>query len=251
MSLITQRIQPEIVSRLTDAEIETCADKLRSTYQSTIGIAKPCIDAQDVIWSLLQKRDGLVLDDPRYLGLDQDGNRVLGYTVGDYEGGVICIDETLNGTPRYVFTLAHELGHWTLHRALLADAFARTKECGANGMPTLECNLGLGAQTKIPSAGVPRQEWQANRFAVHLLMPGALIRESFRKRISQEPINYCQKCQRVNRFQDAHPTMRSFTLWLAGRDRPFHLAWEFGVSKEALAIRIEELGLVINAPPTH
>ena len=242
---VTYRIHPNSVPYLTDAEIEIQARTLKIAYETACGSIKLPLDVEDIIWSLLQKRDNLVLEDPADLGYDQNNDRVLGYTAGNFEGGVTQIDISLVTTSRYWFTVAHELGHWTLHRTLLAEAYAAAQREEERRLPTLERNMSFGGQRKWPP-----EEWQANRFAVHLLMPEDIVRMKFTERISPAPINYREKYQRVGRFAQTYPTLRNYTLMLAGKDRPFDLRNIFRVSKEAMAIRIEELGLVIDKEPS-
>lgn len=62
------------------------------------------------------------------------------------------------------FTIAHELGHWHLHRSAGDDArarFCRSDDIGASGFPVRQAQ---------------RIEREANRFAAALLMPEELVR---------------------------------------------------------------------------
>ncbi len=65
----------------------------------------------------------------------------------------ICVDERQRGTPRGRFSIAHELGHWLLHRDVDADAFERIHAGGAK----------TGRDFKY--------EAEANTFASHVLTP--------------------------------------------------------------------------------
>lgn len=65
--------------------------------------------------------------------------------------------------PRRRFTIAHELGHWILHRT---------------GQQALFCRHGSVAEVERPE--LPTAEVEANAFAAALLMPADLVREHHR-----------------------------------------------------------------------
>ena len=65
---------------------------------------------------------------------------------------------------RQRFTVAHEIGHFIMHRALIGDGVDDDKAYRST-MKGKHKNLAIG----------PRQETQANRFAATLLMPEKLI----------------------------------------------------------------------------
>jgi Zn-dependent peptidase ImmA (M78 family) len=73
--------------------------------------------------------------------------------------------EALRSPGRRNFTIAHELGHWHLHRTDGADAHARF--CRSDD---------VGAEPRAVSDAA-RIEREANRFAAALLMPEALVRD--------------------------------------------------------------------------
>jgi len=71
------------------------------------------------------------------------------------------------GTEQY--SLAHEAGHWVLH--YLRDGDAGDAQQAFPGMA-----LGLGAPVLCRSMDAgDRREWQAERFAAHLLLPAHLL----------------------------------------------------------------------------
>lgn len=65
---------------------------------------------------------------------------------------------------RQRFTVAHELGHFVLHRAMLGDG-VDDDTAYRSTLKGKHKNMAIG----------PRQETQANRFAANLLMPEELI----------------------------------------------------------------------------
>lgn len=66
--------------------------------------------------------------------------------------------------PRRRFTIAHELGHWTLHRHAERSVFCRSGAIGAE------------PQERPPLAP---HEQEANVFAAALLMPARLVQEQY------------------------------------------------------------------------
>jgi Zn-dependent peptidase ImmA (M78 family) len=133
------------------------------------------------------------------------------------------------------FTLAHELGHAILHPD------------------------GGGIHRDRPLDGVTRSrepgEWEADRFATYFLMPGKLLRECFRQRFGTdcfmltEDTAFALSRTTTDAVREKNPTQRHFARTLAAAEtynaRSFKsLAAQFGVSVGAMAIRLEELGLL-------
>jgi len=67
--------------------------------------------------------------------------------------------------PRRRFTIAHELGHWQLHRDGGKAVYCRASALDAE-------------DAEVPQA-IPEPEEEANVFAAALLMPARLIREQY------------------------------------------------------------------------
>ncbi len=102
---------------------------------------------------------------------------------------------------RQRFTIAHELGHYLLHRTSTSVFIDGSSVFFRDG---------------TSSEGTRLQEIEANAFAAELLMPEALLREH----IGEQPLDV---------FDDT-------ALW--------RLADLFGVSVQALSIRLSKLGLL-------
>lgn len=79
------------------------------------------------------------------------------------EGVCIIGVNSLQAPQRQRFTLAHELGHFRLHRAILEK----------------EVHLDRGSLRRdwLSSLGVDRHEMEANAFAAELLMPTLLLKD--------------------------------------------------------------------------
>jgi hypothetical protein len=148
----------------------------------------------------------------------------------------VFIDESLHPCEfpemqgRQRFTIAHEIGHWCLHRH--------------------EIDVALGWRHRDFGREIVRER-EANRFASALMMPRELVRAAWRREFGTRTLNH----------EDLLPTR-----WKLIRDelsrRQFQpqgenameqlmfegavsgLAEEFGVSPQAMRIRCEELSLI-------
>lgn len=145
---------------------------------------------------------------------------------------------------RYRFALAHELGHWQLHRRqyLNYPTEQRLWERGLVG-PDIVCRS---------KHRVKPIEWQADQFASLLLIPRKMLLPTwtaFRAGDSSpvdvrdllQPPPAAQRLQRiehrfVNERQHERAAMEHFCRPLADR---------FGVSAQAMRIRLESLGLFV------
>ena len=133
---------------------------------------KPPIPVEDIIERYLGLR--LLYDDLyRVFGRD-----VLGAVY--VESKAICINERLfesSSEGRLVFTIAHEVGHWVLHRQ-----YIETQEKDGS------------RQIIVSKKGNSKEtiEWQADYFASCLLMPEKEIREAF-ERVLRSRNNCCQE----------------------------------------------------------
>lgn len=144
---------------------------------------------------------------------------------------------------RLNFTIAHEIGHWQLHRRYYlpdeTDGFPLGP--AAINQPALVCR----------SNDRSRIEWQANYFASSLLMPRAMVREAWRAKYGKSPMQV-----QTLMPQRAH-ILASEVLRRGGLPRGdvsqldvmfehvgLPLARVFKVSPQAMRIRLEELGFL-------
>ncbi len=151
---------------LRHSELDHALAELIRKYSDWKGApARPPIDVDEIAEGLLGL--GLeVVDLKQRLKM----NDVLGATWLD--NGRICIDESIEGQEgRFAFTVAHELGHWQLHRPIIEmekvtlPLFAAKP--GDQPAPAIVCR----AQARKQPA-----EWQADQFAARLLMPASDMR---------------------------------------------------------------------------
>lgn len=167
--------------------------------------------------------------------------------------GTISIDEALNPDinplilGRYHFTLAHEIGHWILHRHLFADPMRQLNlfEDGTR-MPDVVCR---SSERKRPI------EWQADAFAANLLMPRSLVFQAwneFRDGDDREAamVDLRPKYQQRTLYHRGDVAINSADRDLAIKeDFAAPLAERFQVSREAMRIRLEELRLFVEVLP--
>ena len=81
-------------------------------------------------------------------------------------GKYLIIVNASDRATRQRFTVAHELGHYILHRSLIGDGIdddRRLSQHGTKGSITIQTSA-------------PREETEANKFAADVLMPWALIK---------------------------------------------------------------------------
>jgi len=207
--------------------IAKAASGLIADYETMVGYrVTPPIPVEDMIERTLGLR--LSFEDlESILGIED----VLGAT---YVGaGVICINERLleqGPEGRLMFTCAHEAGHWVLHRR-----YARVPKRQSGKRDVIVCRSGNSMN---------RIEWQADYFAACLLMPQEDLIRAFRSIVEEE----------VLVIHNTHST--------TGPPAPFVDPcvenWAYiaammcdaggftNVSRHAMVIRLQELGLVIN-----
>ncbi len=216
---------------LTERHIRRAVDALLT---NALGSADPVlpVDLDDIVFGHLCEHHDLRFSDEEVLS--RHGTRgELGRTELVAGRILVCADLKARDIRRYRFTLAHEIGHWVLHRPLLADAQARGQLFDSEWTSTSTESSGF-AVTNVSDA-----ERQANIFASHLLLPRASLRTEFGKRFGAEPL-VCPTTTAMRAY-----TRALATTGAAGSDP---LADVFQASAEATAIALEESGLVTDQP---
>jgi hypothetical protein len=163
---------PELkVPYLHEKQVERAANELLHKYAKDKG--KPVrapIDVENILEGYF-KLDLVYIDLPDFIGVPD----VLGATfIKDQR---VFIDESLmieGKEGRLAFTLAHEGGHWYLHRPLIEMEQVTATLFGKDDVPKQPTIFCRSSQKKAPA------EWQADRFAAALLMPAADVRASVR-----------------------------------------------------------------------
>jgi Zn-dependent peptidase ImmA (M78 family) len=133
---------------------------------------------------------------------------------------------------RLVFTLAHEVGHWDLHRAYADEAARRN--------PTAETIVCRSGRAKEPI------EWQADYFAACLVMPEPDVLQAFAMAYGTDMLVLQNERRTIGRPGPGciEPCAENWPFLAA-------MVCEIGgftnVSKQAMAIRLQDLGLLVNA----
>jgi Zn-dependent peptidase ImmA (M78 family) len=241
------------VPYIPDNAIERDAEALLEQYAYARGVdVKAPIPIEDIVEKHLKLRvefDDLhkLLDIPRCgLGIYPD---IFGAIWLD--SGRIVIDESLDPEERpeiegwYRFTLAHEGGgHWRLHRGLVQPNRDQETFFADEPKPTVICR---SSQAK------ERVEWQADFYASCLLMPRRLVHAEWQHRLGRtkplllsdlQPNGRMMSCAATSIGIDEVDAVNALFESVA---EPF--ARCFGVSRAAMRIRLEKLGLLLSAEP--
>jgi len=163
------------------------------------------------------------------------GKEVETAGVTDKKQKIVAISEQFPPQTRY-FTLCHELGHVILHK----------KQRMYRDGPV---------EYSFSKNGQNWEEKQANTFATCFSMPKNIVISEFtkiyrtNKLVIDEDTMFRLNQGTVSDFRKKHRTLRDFSLFIAGTEQYNHQIFTsiskiFGVSKLAMAIRLEELGLL-------
>jgi len=163
------------------------------------------------------------------------GKEVETAGVTDKNYKIVAISEQFPPQTRY-FTLCHELGHVVLHKK------QRIYRDGP-------------VEGSFSNNGQNWEEKQANNFATCFSMPKNIVISEFTriykttKLVIDEDTMFRLNQGTVSNFRKKHRTLRDFSLFIAGTERYndesfLSISKLFGVSKKAMAIRLEELELL-------
>lgn len=234
---------------LRDSEFEDAAALMLDEYGRQCGqVTAPPVPIDDIIEEHLK-----LAIEIRNLRAEYPEGDVLGAIY--FSDKTIVIDQSLvpEDFPamlgRYRFTLAHELGHWRLHRHLyLRRAGERSLLPDGPARP----NHVLRARQFDP------KEVQANRFASCLLMPREMVKREWHFwRGNMDPIHLDELQSRRQQIVATEMIRRGGlsmgeeainNMLLEHAARP--LAEKFSVSPEAMRIRLEGLRLLVRVRET-
>ncbi|HBJ38777.1 MAG TPA: hypothetical protein DDZ51_29305 [Planctomycetaceae bacterium] len=228
---------------LHESQIEREADLLLQEFGAKFyEVTKPPVPVDEIVELCLQ----LVLEykDMKAIFPFADVHGAIWF-----EQGTIGIEKSLdphtnpNRLGRYHFTLAHEVGHWRLHRPYyLKNPAERLLFDDGSPRPDVVCR---SSERKRPV------EWQADAFAASLLMPKKLIYNAWSE--------FREGDERPIEIGEIHTKQAGMELFHRGRlastdeekdiaakesyCRP--LADLFEVSREAMRIRLETLKLLV------
>jgi Zn-dependent peptidase ImmA (M78 family) len=237
--------------------IERDAEALLAQYAHAKNVEiKAPIPIEDIVEKHLKLRiefDDLhrLLDIPRNgLGMDLD---VFGAIWLD--SGRIVIDESLDPEERpgmegrYRFTLAHEGGgHWRLHRGLVRTDRNQGSLFTDAPKPTVVCRS---------SHAKERVEWQADFYASCLLMPRRFVFDEWKEYLGRtRPLlrsslrpngKVMMRAQKLIHEEGVNEVTAVDDALFEEVAEP--MARRFGVSRMAMRIRLEKLGLLLREEP--
>jgi Zn-dependent peptidase ImmA (M78 family) len=236
----------KFVPYLSVEQIERDADALLTEFAQARGVViTPPIPIEDIAEKHLKLR--IEFDDMhRLFGVprDPDGDAdILGAIFFDQR--LIVIDESLDPEEyprtegRYRNTLAHEAGHWRLHRPLFVKEPAQAAASGASIPPRVVCRT---------TQANKRIEWQANFYGSCVLMPKNLLLDAWRERFGNGKPRIL-KCTKplAGMSLEAAQAFRAFNRmdedW-ALNEFAWFFARKFRVSMLAMRIRLEQVGLL-------
>jgi Zn-dependent peptidase ImmA (M78 family) len=255
---------------LTKKSIAAAAAGVLTDYEAKIKRrVQPPIPVEKIIERGLSLRLGFI-DLRKKLKLDD----VLGATY--VREGVICVDQSLaenQNEGRLSFTFAHETGHWVLHRKLVDQACrtgggggfirlrrnkvkstglnefesdigqtSRSDGCGAISPNTFQQSEGGFIFCRIRDAKKPI-EWQADYFASCMLMPETAVKDAFYTCYGAKPLILYNVKSAFCGPLCFDPCVETWPQ-IAGLIK--EAGGFFNVSKQAMIIRLQDLGLVKN-----
>jgi hypothetical protein len=242
------------VKYLTEDEIESDAKLLLAEYEDTAGepIKLP-VPVNNITTYHLALRLGF--DD-----LHKTLNRPMLNGQPDILGAIwvekelVLIDRHLDpkSNPsmlgRYRFSVAHEIGHWRLHRSYVTRDPNQTALFEASTEPTVICRA---SQENEPV------EWQANFFGSCLLMPRRRVHDEWKEYLGRtSPLllsdlrpngNMMMRAQSMIYEQGRNEAEAVDVALFEEVAKP--IARRFGVSAPAMRIRLENLGLLLQQAP--
>lgn len=162
----------------------------------------------------------------------------------------VFVDEQLDPTThgdlegRYHFTLAHEIGHWQLHRRYVGHLA---------GSSTTQKRRGRKAAYLCRSGDAKlRIEWQADYFAACLLMPRPIVYPAWKKEFGANPLTEWHLEEDRDALLQSEIVRRAMAPTDAAEEANFvwegvilPLAEQFRVSPIAMRIRLEEMKLLV------
>ena len=224
---MTQELKVPFIS---DSDIEHATQELLRKYSKKSGVVvRPPIPVDDIIEGYF-KLDLAFTDLRDMLGIPD----VLGATFLKEERVFIEESLELDGKEgRIVFTMAHEVGHWYLHRPLIEMEQVTAPLFGAKDVPeqpAIVCRSGQRGSAEI----------QADRFAARLLMPTADVRAAVKALYGdQRPTwEHVEEMRKNREFDEKLHALAAEVIAQGGFTN---------VSNEAMRYRLLDLKLVADA----
>jgi Zn-dependent peptidase ImmA (M78 family) len=237
------------VAALSLEQLEDRAQSLLKEYAETADTpVTGAIPVEEIaMYHLALRLESADLHDTLRIPMRGDSPDILGAIF--FDQNAILIDQSLDPEThpsqlgRYRFSIGHEIGHWVLHRSVVLKNQTR------HGRPAIVCRQSEGTRPLI--------EWQAENFSSFLLLPRHRVRDAWG---CNPPFVFdvhehgSSNLRRAWLRQDADP-MTARSMFLVECDGMFDqlagpLAQQFQVSRQAMRIRLEGMGLLHRARQT-
>ena len=218
--------------RLKREDIDAKAEEVALHFDPS-SLARKTSPLYEVVDGLIRRYKVQFLFD-QDLGYSPRRKRILGRF--DFKPQQILIDRVLpHDSPRFRWTVSHEIGHLVLHRNLDPRLISRTKPEFIDTRAELRF---LRTAMKSELAWI---EWQANQFAASMLLPRPILYSA---------LSDVQKQLEIPRpgwiyLDDTRHNLIAYVSTLR------LLAERLNVSKTMLRIRLLNLGILIDARPLH
>ena len=163
---IQKRSEVEYLSR--DQISRRAMDMVQAVFKSAPSSLRP--QPVERLIGIFQEKGWLKFSHDEDLGELPGSRKILGeFSVEPFR---IKIDRSLSaGSPRFMFTLAHEIGHFCLHRRMIGVGKFISRE----QLPRdAEDHLRYREMAALSDLGWA--EWQANEFAMALILPQLSLR---------------------------------------------------------------------------
>ena len=217
--------------RLSRADIDRKAEEV-ALHFDVEAMSRKTSPVYEVLGGLIKKYNVPFIFD-QDLGYSPRGKRILGRF--DFEPRQIFIDRILPyDSPRFRWTLCHEIGHLVLHRKMNPKLICTTKKL-------IDTRLELRFIRTATRSELDWVEWQANQFASSMLLP--------------RPIVYSALSEAQKQLEIPRPgwiylddTQHNFFAYLSTLRL---LSERLNISRTMLRIRLLNLGILVDARPVY
>lgn len=218
--------------RLSRDEIDSQAEKVALHFDPE-AFKRKTSPLYEVVRGFKEQYDVPFLFDQE-LGHSRPGRKILGRF--DFGSRQISIDRILPyDSPRFRWTICHEVGHLVLHRKLDRKLISLEK-------PTfVDTRIQLRFVRTATRSELEWVEWQANKFASALLLPRPILHTALSELQRQLEIPRPGSIY----LDDQRHNIAAYVTTLR------LLAERLGVSRTMLRIRMLDLGILIDARPQH
>jgi len=218
----------KLVQYLGQEDIELKVEHLLEHFGADIIQNKYEVNIVQILEYLVKKHQVKYQFD-KDLGMNSSGNEILGKLEVD-KRKVFITNKLENNTPRWRFTLGHEIGHLLLHRNLDIPLFIQ------DHMDTDE--ILNWSNTNVKDKNIMRLEWQANSFSSSLLLPRNLVYDFIFSKL--EELDVRASSNGVIYLDEQQCNVQTYQNIL------FSMKQQFNVSYQAINYRLAQLKLLNN-----